>query len=69
MRAKSELGGAVLDAEVAERDVGDDEVGEQGVVKVAVLVHGLAHATRVGEGRVSCEPVPHGAVAEIACGV
>lgn len=53
-----ELGRAVGDREVAERDVGDEVVGAPGVVEGRVLVLGLAHARRVGQRCVGCEPVP-----------
>lgn len=66
MRAEPELGRPVLDAEVAEGDVGNEEVREQRVVEAAVLVGRLAHAPRVGEGCVGCQPAPDWSVSEIS---
>lgn len=67
VRAEPELGRAVLHGEVAQRDVGDEVVRVQRVVKGRVLVRGLSLAVCVGEGVVGCQPVPDGAVAEVAC--
>lgn len=66
VRAEPELGRAVFGAEVAQGHVGDDVVGALRVVEHGVLVLALAHPGGVGQGRVGCEPVPDGRLAEVA---
>ena len=66
VRAEPELGRAVGCREVAQGDVGDHVVGALRVVEHGVLVLGLAHPGRVGQGRVCCEPVPDGRLADVA---
>lgn len=65
VRPEPELGRAVLNGKVAQRDVGDEKVREQGVRVAAVLVYGLADSARVCQRYIGCQPVPDGLVPKV----
>lgn len=58
MRPEPELSRSILDAEIAQRDVGDEVIWEQWMIEAAVLVCWLPLPSCVGEGRVGSQPVP-----------
>lgn len=68
MRPEPELSRSILDAEVAQRDIGDEVIGEQWMVKAAVLVCWLPLPPCIGEGGVGSQPVPDWLWTKVAMG-
>lgn len=58
VRAEPELGGTILDAELTQRDVGDEVVWIFRMDESAILMRWLAHSWRVRERCIGREPVP-----------